>query len=244
MFFLKGDTLGEENQPIARKNFSRQATCSTLCSPDNSGTINLMNNGYRHLPRRNWPFCRWLGHMLLRLLGWRIAGTLPDLPKAVIVVAPHTSNWDWVIGMAAALSLDLDANWLGKHSLFFGPWGELLRKLGGIPVDRKHPAGVLDQVIQQCRERDSFLFGLSPEGTRKPISPWKSGCCRLAQGAGIPLIPVAFDYSRKTILIFDHWIPAAAEDPEQCLQRLSSCYKAEMARKPAGFLNHDASRGK
>jgi len=193
---------------------------------------------YLHLPRRNWPLCRWLGRTLLNLLGWRIVGTLPDLPKAVIAVAPHTSNWDWVIGMAAALALDLDANWLGKQSLFHRPGGGLLRKLGGIPVDRKHPAGILEQVIEQCRAKDSFLFGLSPEGTRKPVSCWKSGCCRLAQGAGIPLLPVAFDYSQKTILIFDHWVPPADEDPEQCLLRLSECYRTKMAKKPAGFRPH------
>lgn len=195
-----------------------------------------MNNHFHYLPLRNWPLFRRIGHLLLNLLGWRISGTLPDLPKAVIAVAPHTSNWDWVIGMAAALALDLDANWLGKHSLFRGPWGELLRKLGGIPVDRKHPAGILEQVIEQCRGKDTFLFGLSPEGTRRPVSSWKSGCCRLAHAAGIPLIPVAFDYSQKTILIFEHWVPEA--DPERCLQRLSDCYKAEMARKPAAFQPH------
>jgi len=199
-----------------------------------------MNDPYIHLPRRNWPVCRWLGRTILRLLGWRISGQLPDLPKAVLAVAPHTSNWDFVIGIAAALALDLEANWLGKHSLFSGPWGNLLRKLGGIPVDRQHPAGVLEQVIEQYRAKDYFLFGLSPEGTRKPISPWKSGCCRLAQGTGVPLIPVAFDYSQKSILIFEHWIPNADSDLEQCLQRLSSCFRANMAKKPAGFRPHQS----
>jgi len=198
-----------------------------------------MNNNFRYLPLHNWTVCRWLGRALLNLLGWRIVGTLPDMPKAVIAVAPHTSNWDWVLGMAAALALDLDANWLGKHSLFDGPWGELLRKLGGIPVDRQHPEGVLEQVIEQCRGKDTFLFGLSPEGTRKPVSPWKSGCCRLAQGAGIPLIPVAFDYSQKAILIFDHWVPDA--DLERCLLRLSSCFQAKMAKHPHAFRPHQGA---
>jgi 1-acyl-sn-glycerol-3-phosphate acyltransferase len=197
-----------------------------------------MNDNFQHLPRRNWPACRWLGHGLLKLFGWRIIGPLPDLQKAVIVVAPHTSNWDWLIGMAAALALDLDANWLGKKSLFQGPWGKLLRKLGGIPVDRRQPAGILEQVIRQCRSKDSFLIGLSPEGTRKPVSTWKSGCCRLAAGAGIPLLPVAFDYSQKIIQVFDHWTPAADADPELCLARLSGCFRAEMARNPAGFRPH------
>ena len=199
-----------------------------------------MNDNYRYLPRRDWPTCCWIGRTLLSLLGWRISGNLPDLPKAVLTVAPHTSNWDWVIGMAAAMALDLDASWLGKQSLFQGPWGELLRKLGGIPVDRRHPAGIIEQVVQQSREKETFLFALSPEGTRKPVSSWKSGCCRIAHDAGIPLIPVALDYSKKTIWIFDPWVPGG--ETSQCLQQLSNFFQGEMAKIPKSFRPYSAMK--
>ncbi len=193
------------------------------------------------LPKRNWPLTRWLGSRVLRLLGWRIDGALPDLSKAVIAVAPHTSNWDFIIGMSAALSLDLDANWLGKKALFRGICGSLLRMLGGIPVDRAHPAGLLQQVVEASEKQKGFLLGISPEGTRKPVTPWKTGCCRIACAARIPLVPVALDYPRKTIRVFSPWIPD--DNLEANMARLSRHYHPRMAKKPQNFLPHSAPPG-
>lgn len=186
------------------------------------------------LPKRNCPLSRWLGRRILALLGWSVEGRLPGLRKAVLTVAPHTSNWDFVIGMSAALALDLDANWLGKQTLFKGFGGSLLRKLGGIPVDRGHPDGILEQIIAACHNQPQFLLAIAPEGTRKPVSPWKSGCCRIAQAAQIPLVPVAFDYTQKKIRIFNPWVPD--QDLGSNMTRLSRHYSAAMAKKPENFL--------
>ncbi len=190
----------------------------------------------QQLPKRNWPLVQWLGETTLRLLGWRIDNTIPDLAKAVFVVAPHTSNWDFVIGMATALALDLDANWLGKHNLFCGPCGKLLRHLGGIPVDRSNPHNLLKQVVTECHQRQYFLLGLSPEGTRHPVTTWKTGACRLAAEAGIPLVPVAIDYRSKQIRVFPHWIPDA--DINQNMVRISDHFTAAMAKQPNNFQPH------
>ena len=172
----------------------------------------------------------------MKLLGWRLEGQIPDRPKLIAVVAPHTSNMDWVVGMAAALHLDLDANWLGKQSLFRGTLGGILRLLGGIPVDRSQPHGIIAQVVSEVRGRDKFLIGLAPEGTRKPRDRWRSGCYYIARDAGIPLVPVRIDYSRKVIEI-GTILPLSA-DAEETLAKISSWYRPEMARYPEKFLHH------
>jgi 1-acyl-sn-glycerol-3-phosphate acyltransferase len=188
------------------------------------------------LPRRNWPLAQAFGKTLLRIVGWRFAQDPPDLSKAVIAVAPHTSNWDFFIGMAAALALDLEASWLAKHTIFNGPWGFLLRKLGGIPVDRNHPHGVLEQLIADSEKRTHFIIGIAPEGTRKPTSPWKIGCYRVAHAAKIPLVPAGLDYRTRKIFFLPHWIPGDNQELE--MNRLSDCYQAAMAKKPENFRPH------
>ncbi len=188
------------------------------------------------LPKRHWPLLNWLVRQIFRLLGWRIEGTLPNLPKAVIAIAPHTSNWDFVIGMSAVLALGLQASWLGKKGLFRGSLGKLLCFLGGIPVDRRHPEGLLEQIVAACRQESQILLGITPEGTRQATTSWKNGCCRIAAGAQIPLVPVALDFSRKQIRIFPHWIPD--QEMDKNMQRLSRHFSAEMAKKPANFLPH------
>ncbi|PLX79078.1 MAG: acyltransferase [Desulfuromonas sp.] len=195
-----------------------------------------MQTTFQNLPRRRFRFGVWLGTVIMKLLGWRLEGQIPDLPKVIAVVAPHTSNWDWVVGMATALHLDLDANWLGKQSLFRGVLGGVLRWLGGIPVDRSHAHGVIAQVVSEARRRDKFLLGLAPEATRKPRDRWRSGCYYIARDAEIPLVPVRVDYSRKVIEV-GAILPLSA-DAEETLAKLSSWYRPEMARYPENFLHH------
>ncbi len=198
-----------------------------------------MNKIESRVLRRNGTYARRAGTRFLQFLGWQTEGQIPNLPKAVFVVAPHTSNWDAIIGLAAVLSMDMEASWLAKKSLFVGPLEKILKKVGAIPVDRGNPEGITEQVIDICRHRSQFLLGISPEGTRKPISPWKSGCCRIAAAAQIPLVPVALDYSCKKIRIFHHWQPDG--DIEANMIRLERCFSAEMAKRPKNFQAHTAS---
>lgn len=153
----------------------------------------------KRVPRKGGPVTRWLGRMVLQALGFRIEGTLPDLAKFVVIAAPHTSNWDFVIGMAARWVLSVDARWLGKDKLFWWPFGYFLQWLGGTPVDRSSSNGVVDQVVGWYRDREQLIVGLSPEGTRKKVDRWRTGFYHIARGAGVPILLAYFDYGKKTV---------------------------------------------
>jgi 1-acyl-sn-glycerol-3-phosphate acyltransferase len=144
-------------------------------------------------------FARWLGRSLLRLGGWRMVGAFPDLPRLVLIGAPHSSNWDGFWGFAAKLALGLDIRILGKHQLFWWPLGPILRRLGVIAVDRSAARGVIEQAATLIDEADKFWFGLAPEGTRKPGVPWKPGFWKIAKAAGVPVLPAYFPYPHRVI---------------------------------------------
>jgi len=144
-------------------------------------------------------FSRWLGRSILRLGGWRVTGTLPDIPKLVLIAAPHSSNWDGIWGMAAKMAMGFDARILGKDSLFWWPMSVVLRKLGVIPLDRSKPQGVVEQSIDLIRQSPKLWFALAPEGTRKPVQHWKAGFLKIAHGADVPILMAYFHYPDKII---------------------------------------------
>ncbi|HEY5547865.1 MAG TPA: lysophospholipid acyltransferase family protein [Gemmatimonadaceae bacterium] len=154
-----------------------------------------------NVPRRNRRILQRFGRLGMRLMRWRIDGEIPDLRKFVIVVAPHTSNWDFVVGLCCDLALDMDAVWLGKHSIFVGPFGRWLKSLGGIPVDRSSAHNVVSQVAAEFARRDQMILGLAPEGTRSKVESWRSGYWHIAHAAGVPILPVGFDYRRRAAVI-------------------------------------------
>ena len=144
-------------------------------------------------------FSRWLGRTILRLGGWRVIGTFPDIPRLVLIAAPHSSNWDGIWGMAAKMALGFDARILGKDSLFWWPLSVVLRRLGVIPLDRSKPQGVVEQSIELIRRSPQLWFALAPEGTRKPVQQWKAGFLKIAHGAGVPVLMAYFHYPDRTI---------------------------------------------
>jgi 1-acyl-sn-glycerol-3-phosphate acyltransferase len=152
-------------------------------------------------PRRASPFLQLLGRTLLRLLGWRLAGEIPNLRKFVIAVAPHTSNWDFVIGMGAMFALDLRLSFIGKHTLFVGPFGAVMRWMGGIPVDRTSPHGVVADSVRAFEDVDRRVLAIAPQGTRRPVAHFKSGFLHIARGAGVPVLLASFDYATRTITL-------------------------------------------
>ncbi|MBF6023073.1 lysophospholipid acyltransferase family protein [Lysobacter niastensis] len=142
----------------------------------------------------------WVGRTILRLGGWRMVGRFPDIPKLVLIGAPHSSNWDGVWGFAAKMALGLDIKILGKDSLFRVPLlGAALRHLGVIPVDRSAAQGVVEQAAMMITQADRLWFGLAPEGTRKPVERWKPGFWRIARTADVPVLPAYFHYPEKVI---------------------------------------------
>ncbi len=153
----------------------------------------------QQVPRRGSAFSRGLGRVFLRLLGWRVEGVIPDLPKMVWIGAPHTTNWDGVLSLATLMALGIDASTMIKDSAFKGPLGWLLRSLGGIPINRASPKGVVEQSIDQFASRQRFVLLIAPEGTRDGADDWKRGYYRIAEGAGVPVLPAAIDYPGRRI---------------------------------------------
>ena len=140
---------------------------------------------------------RWLAILYLKMIGWRREGSLPDIPKYVMIVAPHTSNWDFPIGLAFAFDLKLRGYWLGKDSIFQWPLHGFFRWLGGIPIDRSRSSDVVAQMVQIFKERAKLTMVLAPEGTRKKVAYWKSGFYHIARGADVPIVLAFIDYLRK-----------------------------------------------
>lgn len=154
---------------------------------------------YEQIPRTGNKFSQWLGTFVLKTLGWQYQGRFPPCPKMIIAVAPHTSNWDFVIGLAVAFNLRLKIAFFGKHSIFIPPFAGILKRLGGIPIQRSKTQGVVDQMAEQMRNAKQMILCLSPEGTRSPILPWKTGFLHIAHKADVPVFLVAINYKKKLI---------------------------------------------
>lgn len=185
------------------------------------------------VPRRGSLFSKALGRAVLRVLGWEIEGDLPDIPKSVFIVAPHTSSWDFPIAIGVMLALGLRASWLAKHTLFWSPFGRLLLWLGGIPVNRKAAGGVVSLVVRCFEESDALVLAIAPEGTRRQVAGWKSGFHRVATAARVPIVPIGFDYSRRRF-----WFGPPFEsthDYAADLRALQSYYGPQMARWPERY---------
>lgn len=153
------------------------------------------------IPRRGNASWRWIGRTLLRLAGWKLEGAFPDVSKCVVAVAPHTSNWDFPVGAAAMFALDLKLKYIGKHTLFVGPFGAFLRWMGGIPVDRSAAHGVVGEAVDAFRAAPQFMLVIAPEGTRKKVERFKTGFLHIARGAGVPVVLVTLDWGTRTIRI-------------------------------------------
>ena len=140
-------------------------------------------------------FAQWL----LRIGGWTTVGGIPDVPKAVFIAAPHTSNWDGLWALVYKVAFDIDVKFFAKHSLFWFPLGNILRALGGIDLDRGKAGTAVDEAIRMFETEEQFYFGLAPEGTRKKTKGWKTGFYRIAMGAGVPVYFGLLDYGRRRI---------------------------------------------
>ncbi len=152
-----------------------------------------------NMPRRNGRFGPWLGRLLLRLLGWRVEGELPNVNKCMVAAAPHTSNWDFFLAMPALLALDVKASWMMKKEAFFWPMKGVLMSLGGIPTDRAAAGGVVTQMARAYRDSEQLWIGITPEGTRGKVDRWKTGFLRIAYEAQVPVVLAGWDFPNKVM---------------------------------------------
>jgi 1-acyl-sn-glycerol-3-phosphate acyltransferase len=176
------------------------------------------------VPRVKRPLSSRLARFVLRVLRWRVTGDLPDLTKFVIIVAPHTSNWDFVIGFLCYLALELRASWLGKHTIFRFPFGPVLRHFGGIPVDRGAAQDVVQRAVAEFQRRSSFVLALAPEGTRRRVATWRSGFYRIALGAGVPITTASLDFRKREVAVGPLFQPTGdyATDFQRIVDRFAS----------------------
>lgn len=186
------------------------------------------------LQRRGNSFIKWIGRAYLRLGGWRVQGQFPSDPKCVLIVAPHTSNWDFLLGIAFMFAVDLRVSFLGKHTIFKPPFKKFLMGLGGIPVDRRESHGVVGQCVDAFEREPALWLAIAPEGTRKGPSQWKSGFYQIALGAGVPILPVAFDFGNHVVVLMSMFRPSGrVEEDLRSLQALFAQVKGCRERPPA-----------
>lgn len=147
------------------------------------------------------PILRLISKLTMYFSGWRVVGSLPALSKYVIIGAPHTSNWDFLLFLGAIFQLKADVRYMGKAELFRNPFGWFFYWCGGIPVDRSKSAGLVEQMVEACNKSEKFILTIAPEGTRHGVKEWKRGFYHIAKGAGIPLVFAKVDGKKHALHI-------------------------------------------
>lgn len=173
---------------------------------------------------------RAMSRLILQLMGWELDDRLPATRRYVMIGYPHTSNWDFVLGMLGKWALDLPLNWVAKHSIFRGPLRPLLLSMGGVPLNRDTTHGFIQRYIQLFEERESLVIGIMPEGTRSKVDRWKTGFYFIAQGANVPIALAYFDYKNKKFGVGKTIIPTG--DIEADFELIKSFYSDKMGFRP------------
>ena len=176
---------------------------------------------------------KWIAEVFLRVTGWETEGDAPRASKVVLIAAPHTSNWDLAFLLALAVRYDLRPEWMGKHTLFRGPMGWVMRRLGGIPIRRHLRENVVEQMTRVFAERESLCLTVPPEGTRGPAPYWKSGFYHIARGARVPLVLGYLDYARKRGGFGPEFHPTG--DLAADMDRIRAFYADKVGRRPECF---------
>ena len=151
------------------------------------------------LPKGGNFLTRRIGRAIFRVMGWRIEGEFPNRDKAIVALVPHSSNIDFFLTIAFIWATGMRASFLIKHTVFWYPLGNIIRALGGIPVDRTQQNGLIRDVTKQFREKSKWVLGITPSGTRKPVKEWKDGIARIAASAQVPIVPAVMNYRTRTV---------------------------------------------
>ncbi len=174
--------------------------------------------------------------VLLKIFKWKVVGNFPKLPKCIIAVAPHTSNYDFMVGIMIRSILKEEINYVGKKELFNPLTSWFFVGLGGAPLNRKGNQNVVEGIVNIYNSRDTFRLAIAPEGTRKPVKEWKTGFYYIAKGANIPIQLVAFDYSKREIIFYPLFTPT--DDVKQDFIKMKNYFKGVKGKIPEnGIFN-------
>ncbi|MBV9986865.1 MAG: 1-acyl-sn-glycerol-3-phosphate acyltransferase [Chitinophagaceae bacterium] len=176
--------------------------------------------------------------LFLRALGWKLRGQFPyHLKKCVVIVGPHTSSWDFVIGLAMRSRLRLThARFLGKAELFRPPFGFFFRSLGGIPVNRSQQTNMVDQVVDVFSRESSLVLAMAPEGTRKKVDRLRTGFYFIAKKAGVPIVMAGLDFGKKELLISEPFM--TSEDEAADFEHIHRFFAGIEGKIPGQGLGH------
>jgi 1-acyl-sn-glycerol-3-phosphate acyltransferase len=173
---------------------------------------------------------------LFRLTGWKAVLNEAIPSKCVLCVAPHTSNWDFILGIIFYLSTEGALRFLIKKEWFFFPVNMVFKSLGGIPVDRKRKTSVSEQMVALFRANEYFRLAITPEGTRGKCGKWKTGFYYIALTAGVPITLAYIDYSRRELGVIKNFYPAG--NVERDIGEIKQCYRHIRAKHPEKFIIH------
>ena len=172
--------------------------------------------------------------ILYTILGWKLESDFPkDIKNYVVIAAPHTSWQDFPIAILARMASGTMVNFIGKNSLFNGPFGFFFRGLGGTPVDRSQSNNLVDAIVQIFNSKEEFRLGLSPEGTRKKVDKWKTGFYYIAKGANVPIVMATLDFENKKIKISKPYY--TTDDKEKDFKFFYSFYENVIGKNPELF---------
>jgi 1-acyl-sn-glycerol-3-phosphate acyltransferase len=178
----------------------------------------------------------FINSRILYWLGWKIVNRYPvELPKVVLIVIPHTSTWDFPLGLMVRSAIKADIKYIGKDSLFKSPFGWLFRALGGYPVDRSKRNNFVQAMVDIFQKEDYFHVVLAPEGTRKKVDKLKTGFYFIAKGAGVPIVMCKFDFGNRQIAFSEPFLPT--ENTESDFKKIDDYFRGVKGKNPElGYL--------
>lgn len=185
----------------------------------------------------NWlsEIVRRFSVFMYKIGGWEAVQENPPPKKAVIIAAPHTSNWDFIYFFGLCNSLGIRSYWIGKSTLFKWPWGDMMRRLGGVPVDRSKSQNMVDTMVTEFEKRNDFLLTIPPEGTRGSVKQWRTGFYYIALKAKVPLIMGMMDYAKKSGGLGPSFMPTG--NYQEDMKRLSEFYHSVTPKFPGKMMN-------
>ena len=160
------------------------------------------------------PVFYWIATVSLYILGWKSKGRIPDIKKFVIIAAPHSSNWDFVFFLLIIFKFKISVHWMGKHTMFIWPFRRLLKRLGGIPINRTKRGNVVKTMAEAFKKSEQLIITIAPSGTREKVMTWKTGFYHIANQANVPIVCGFIDYAKKNIGVGPVFTPSGHMDSD------------------------------